>query len=171
MLKRRLIMGKLSLAIMCTSAARYLYQNKFLNMKHIWQNFSKWFQKRSSKYLSNHSANHFSYLFLILKDTNIKKLYNSVVEKTASICPTLVPEARELSERFKKAFQLFANCHNIYDSAKYLPDETINNLGIKRKISYCYLDIIVLSNELKSINSHCTCMFQRKTMTSSWPIS
>ena len=49
------------------------------------------------------------------------------------LCPTLVPEARELSEKFEKTFKLFANCHNVYDSAKYLPDETINNLGINNK--------------------------------------
>ena len=137
MLKRRLIMGKLSLAIMCTSAARYLYQNKFLNMKHIWQNFSKWFQKRSSKYLSNHSANHFSYLFLILKDTNIKKLYNSVVEKTASICPTLVPEAGHSARSLRRPFNCLPTATILMTLPFIYPMRRSTTSVSVEKISYC----------------------------------
>ena len=49
--------------------------------------------------------------------------------KTEELCPSLLSKAREISVKFEEAFKLFAACHFVYDSAEYLDDEKIDQLG------------------------------------------
>jgi len=64
-----------------------------------------------------------------LQEENIAKLCNGIVSKTEELCPSLISEAREMSQKFKTLFQLFATCHFVYDSADQLNDENIDKLG------------------------------------------
>ena len=66
---------------------------------------------------------------LLLQENNIVKLCHGIVSKTEELCPSLVCEAQEISIKFEQLFKLFASCHFVYDSADYLSDERINNLG------------------------------------------
>ena len=49
--------------------------------------------------------------------------------KTEELCLSLLSKAREISVKFEEAFKLFAACHFVYDSAEYLDDEKIDQLG------------------------------------------
>lgn len=35
------------------------------------------------------------------------------------MCPSLVPEAKEITEKYSKGFHLFSKCHNIYNCGKF----------------------------------------------------
>ena len=47
---------------------------------------------------------------------------------TTSLQPTLTSQAQTISRKFTKAFTLFTNCHNIYNSGKKLSEEDIITL-------------------------------------------
>ena len=61
------------------------------------------------------------HLDVVLKEMN--------VEWRAYLCPSLLSKAREISVKFEQAFKLFAACHFVYDSAEYLDDEKVDQLG------------------------------------------
>ena len=48
---------------------------------------------------------------------------------TEELCPSLLSKAREISVEFEQALELFAACHFVYDSAEYLDDEKVDQLG------------------------------------------
>ena len=64
-----------------------------------------------------------------LQENNITKLCHGIVSKTEKLCPSLISDAIEISTKFEQLFKLFAACHFVYDSADYLSDGRINNLG------------------------------------------
>ena len=49
--------------------------------------------------------------------------------KTEELCPSLLSKARKISVKFEQAFKLFAAYNFVYDSAEYLDDEKIDELG------------------------------------------
>ena len=48
---------------------------------------------------------------------------------TEELCPSLLSKAREISVKFEQAFKLFAACLFVYDSAEYLDEEKVDQLG------------------------------------------
>lgn len=63
------------------------------------------------------------------QETNITTLCQSIVSLAQRVCPAFVPEATLLRDKFKKLFQLFACCHNIYDK-NYVTDSEVTSLGM-----------------------------------------
>ena len=64
-----------------------------------------------------------------VQDKNITTLCQSIVELANTQCPSLVPEAIALGEKFKEVFKLFAKCHHIYDK-NYVTDAEVTQLGM-----------------------------------------
>lgn len=52
----------------------------------------------------------------------------SMVELAQTQCPTLVTETTALFTKFKELFELYANCHKIYDQ-NYVTEEETAKLG------------------------------------------
>ena len=67
-------------------------------------------------------------LTVCIQAKNITTLCQSIVELATSQCPTLVPEATAVGEKFKELFLLFSKCHAIYDQ-NYVTDTQITQLG------------------------------------------
>lgn len=53
----------------------------------------------------------------------------SIVDLAGIECPTLLLEATAVSMKFCEAFQLFANCHTIYDK-NYVTEEEATQLSM-----------------------------------------
>ena len=49
--------------------------------------------------------------------------------KNRELCPSLLSKARKISVKFEQAFKLFAGYNFVYDSAEYLDDEKVDQLG------------------------------------------
>lgn len=57
---------------------------------------------------------------------------NSVIATATSLNNSaLQSKADEINDKFMDAFNLFAQCHTIYDSSTLLTDAKINELGMK----------------------------------------
>lgn len=59
---------------------------------------------------------------------NINTLCHSMVKLAQAHCPSLIPDTTALCKKFKELFELFANCHHIYDQ-NYVTDDEITKLG------------------------------------------
>ena len=53
----------------------------------------------------------------------------SILDLAGAECPTLLPEATAVSKKFREVFELFANCHNIYDK-NYVTEEEATQLSM-----------------------------------------
>lgn len=54
---------------------------------------------------------------------------SAVTEAAEKNATTLVPRAKALSEKFYKAFNLFGDCHKIYNSSSILTSVEIQELS------------------------------------------
>ena len=68
-------------------------------------------------------------VFFFRQPISINYAVLAVVAKTGELCPSLLSKAREISVKFEQTFKLFAACHFVYDSAEYLDDEKVDQLG------------------------------------------
>lgn len=68
-------------------------------------------------------------MFITIQENNILTLCNSVVETATRNDIALLDEAEQIRNKYHKLFKLFADCHNIYNSSKFLVDSEINDLG------------------------------------------
>ena len=88
-----------------------------------------------------HENTHFQSFLFPLWPNNTTTLCSSIAQVAQQHAPLLVPQAQEIASRFEKAFTLFRDCHNIYDSKKITdqlgePLQTIDGLIFKKSFSY-----------------------------------
>ena len=81
----------------------------------------------------------FNFVLLFTQPKNIKKICHRMVKETEKACPQLVPEARQIKNKFRQLFTLFGTCHFMYNSGNPMSDEQIV-LGkiLKQKIFQVY---------------------------------
>lgn len=83
---------------------------------------------RSLKADIQHNTSRLMNVIFTLQAHNITKLCQSVVDTTQNHCPTVLQDAIQVRDKFKKVFNLFSKCHNIYDK-NYVTSEEIKSLG------------------------------------------
>lgn len=64
-----------------------------------------------------------------IQELNVISLCESVPSLAKERCPQLLHKAEFVCHTFKKAFNLFGNCHRLYDSGGKLTEEDITDLG------------------------------------------
>ena len=74
-----------------------------------------------------HAKSYFSTVS-IFQPTNTTTLCQSIVEVAQHHCPAMLHQTQEIAQKFTKLFQLFRDCHAIYDS-KAVTDDDIIQLG------------------------------------------
>ena len=65
----------------------------------------------------------------ILQELNIVTLTLAITSVADKRCENLLDNARTTAEKFKKAFTLFARCHQVYSGQKYLTEDDLTDLG------------------------------------------
>ena len=65
----------------------------------------------------------------IFQPQNINTLCASIVNTAQQKCPELVAKSRSVSDKFSRAFHLFRECHELYDTCKQVEGDTITKLS------------------------------------------
>lgn len=65
-----------------------------------------------------------------IQDVNIEKLCSSFISIVHEGAPAMLQDAKMVKTKFEKLFQLFASCHEVYDSKKMMTTDILTQLGI-----------------------------------------
>ena len=74
------------------------------------------------------------------QEQNIDTLCASVPSTALQLCPSLHPQAHQISIRFRKALILFGKCHNIFNK-NYVDSEEVVELGKHNIITMLEFDL------------------------------
>ena len=84
-----------------------------------------------------------------MQKPSIKTLYSAPVEVGRKRCSALVPEAEEICDTFQTVLELFASCHNIYDSTT-VDSTTIASLSIQ--VTQCTCPLALTATHITETN-------------------
>nr|XP_054764922.1 uncharacterized protein LOC129271647 [Lytechinus pictus] len=68
-----------------------------------------------------------------LKEENIDKITNTIIEKTNEVCPVLCEKAKITAKKYNTLLKLYGSCHIIFNSARVLTMEEISKLDTSIK--------------------------------------
>ena len=95
---------------------------------------------------------------IFIQAEHIATLCLSIINVAEEKCPSLLPRAHYISEKFTSTFKLFSHCHSLYNS-KFLTTEQIDSLGQHQiythtPLKYTYMYILIADVHIQTFLQH-----------------